>query len=263
MVSATKVPTAGRNSRISIVSPPSKDVPQCTPNLMPFHIAHDGPAPVSTYFRVEDAKTHVASPEPQHHNSNADVAPEERAGNGDIDAGGPSASSPQVPAVEPEAGSSGISTLSPHTVANEQPRFISAFRGRTVQGLKVDLPEGYTGVVFQSGDEGKKKSKGKPAVKGKGKLKVQDEMRTTRRSTRSRIADDMDVDESEDDGEEDENLEGAMSTLNLEPSAQFKSFVLWHPDLPVDTGKDEYISSIEEWMKIAAVLHQTPTELIS
>ncbi|KAE9396705.1 hypothetical protein BT96DRAFT_977347 [Gymnopus androsaceus JB14] len=138
-----------------------------------------------------------------------------------------------------------------------QPRFISAFRGRTVQGLQVDLPEGYTGVVLRSEDDGTAKgngikSKGKGLVNSKGKGKQQEEKRFTRRSARSRISEDeeMDVDHEEEGDEEDK---GPESTLNLTPSSQFKSFVLWHPDIPVDTGKDEYMSSMSEWIRISSV----------
>ena len=40
-------------------------------------------------------------------------------------------------------------------------------------------------------------------------------------------------------------------TTTLDASMQFSSFVLWHPDIPVDTGKDEYFGTISEWMKVA------------
>ncbi|GAW03501.1 hypothetical protein LENED_005230 [Lentinula edodes] len=58
---------------------------------------------------------------------------------------------------------------------------------------------------------------------------------------------------------EDEAEEASESALDLFASSQFKSFLLWHPDIPVDTGKDEYMSSIGEWIKIASVLHQVPS----
>jgi ribonuclease H2 subunit C len=38
----------------------------------------------------------------------------------------------------------------------------------------------------------------------------------------------------------------------LKPAARFDSFVLWHPDIPVDEGKDEYLRSLSEWVNIAA-----------
>ena len=30
----------------------------------------------------------------------------------------------------------------------------------------------------------------------------------------------------------------------LKPTARFDSFVLWHQDIPVDEGKDEYLRSL-------------------
>ena len=38
----------------------------------------------------------------------------------------------------------------------------------------------------------------------------------------------------------------------LKPTARFDSFVLWHPDIPVDEGKDEYLRSLSEWTNIAS-----------
>ncbi|KAF9077318.1 ribonuclease H2, subunit C [Rhodocollybia butyracea] len=253
MVSSTKAPVPKRHSRISIASSVSKVISQCTPYLMPFHISYTGPAPVSTYFRVEDAKTHVGCPEASVDNSSEKNGEETSADAEDA------SSKPEVASSEPseqngasssstedKPGESGITLIS----SDSQPRFTSTFRGRTVHGLKVDLPEGYTGVVFRSDDE-------EPGAlakgKGKGKATKQEERKSTRRSTRSRKTDEeetMDVDEEETDE--------VQSTLELVPSSQFKSFVLWHPDIPVDTGKDEYLSSIGEWMKIANVLHQAP-----
>jgi hypothetical protein len=38
----------------------------------------------------------------------------------------------------------------------------------------------------------------------------------------------------------------------LKPTARFDSFILWHPDNPVDEGQDEYPRSLSEWTKIAS-----------
>ncbi|KAH9971005.1 hypothetical protein BGW80DRAFT_1325058, partial [Lactifluus volemus] len=39
---------------------------------------------------------------------------------------------------------------------------------------------------------------------------------------------------------------------NAQTGGRFDSFVLWHPDNPVDEGKDEYLRSLSEWVNIAA-----------
>lgn len=255
-----KAPAQKRHSRISIASATPGSIPECTPNLMPFHIAYTGPAPVSTYFCVADAKTHIGAPEPSLIEGSISGSTDET-DNSDVAQHPPSeendASSSSLNTTKQHAVDSGTLPLPSNSITNTQPRFVSAFRGRTVHGLKVELPEGHTGVVLRSGDEVGRTTKGsgKSNSKGKGKANMssqQEERRSTRRSARSRIADEeieMDID----DDAEDEN-KGPESTLNLAPSSQFKSFVLWHPDIPVDTGKDEYMSSINEWIRIASVV---------
>ncbi|KAJ4473152.1 ribonuclease H2, subunit C [Lentinula aciculospora] len=268
MVSA-KAPTQKIHSRISIASAISKALPSCTPYLMPFHIGYSGPAPVSTYFRVGDAKTDIGSPEPSKDDSQTEtasssievlsrslnVAPFLSSENNDIHS---------IASDMEQKTDQASSTSSLNPASNDQPRFKSTFRGRTVHGLKFDLPQGYTGVVFSSDDDTGEVNIGKvkKAAVGKGKGKAaatqQERRRVTRRSARSLTVDDeaMYI-KAEDEGQEDDE-EASQSTLNLVPSSQFKSFVLWHPDIPVDTGRDEYMSSISEWVKIAGVLHQAP-----
>ncbi|KAK1225420.1 hypothetical protein PQX77_011645 [Marasmius sp. AFHP31] len=80
--------------------------------------------------------------------------------------------------------------------------------------------------------------------------------RTMRQSSRKMVAEDlMDVDdESEDEDEtgdmaEDEEAEDSTQP-KLAPASQFSSFILWHPVIPVEAGKDEYNEAILEWMNI-------------
>ncbi|KAJ3987850.1 ribonuclease H2, subunit C [Lentinula detonsa] len=273
MASSTKTPVHKKHSRISITSATSNALPQCTPNLMPFHIAYTGPAPVSTYFRVDDAKTQVGCPEPVQNDAQAGTAgPSIESFPRDSDVAKSLSSehdgiiSISESGTEQKLDGCGTSESSSKPIPNGQPRFTSTFRGRVVQGLKVDIPEGYTGVVFRSEDEtGESQNVSKdepPSGKGKGKPTTavqQKQGRTTRRSLRSRAVDDetMNIDAEE----QQEDVLNSHSTLNLAPSSKFESFVLWHPDIPVDTGRDEYMSAIGEWMRIASVLHQAPPGL--
>ncbi|KAF7370963.1 hypothetical protein MSAN_00730300 [Mycena sanguinolenta] len=105
-------------------------LPTASPNLMPFHVDHNGPAPISTYFLVEAAKEHVAEPPPPA--SGEDVEMELAAETAGIDA----------PADVAEL--SEDRSLA-RRVTEATTRFIATFRGRTMQGLKVDLPSGYAG----------------------------------------------------------------------------------------------------------------------
>lgn len=192
---------------------------------MPFHIDHDGPAPISTYFLVDAGKEDVAKPPPPA--SAEDVEMEQAVESTDTN----------VPseAAEPPADSS----LARH-VTDATTRFVATFRGRTMQGLKVDLPCDYSGIIMAGegapapGRVGALKSKIQRVVKAKRGSRV------TRRATR---------DEEELDG--DEEPENGQNSRTLIPTTQFSSFVLWHPDIPVDPGRDEYLRSLTEWIRLA------------
>ncbi|KAK7461346.1 hypothetical protein VKT23_008524 [Stygiomarasmius scandens] len=166
-----------------------------------------------------------------------------------------------------------------------KPRFKSTFRGRTIQGLTVDLPPGYTGVILRSTDDEVPTTKTKAALatakmsekvrakrkgaagKGKGKVdvgvedvegEIETEKRTTRRIIRPSV---IDVD-GEDDGEtESWNTNTSLgNTRTLQPVSRFSSFVLWHPDIPVDEGRDEYHGALNEWVAIAHAVHRVPED---
>ncbi|KAK7439206.1 hypothetical protein VKT23_017696 [Stygiomarasmius scandens] len=193
---------------------------------------------------------------------------------------------------------SSLNTLLPSTSTSSlpnansltlKPRFKSTFRGRTIQGLTVDLPPGYTGVILCSTDDDAPTTKTKAALatakmsekvrarrkatvaKGKGKIdigvedvevEIETEKRTTRRSTRSSV---IDVDALEDDKDDSEvagttNANTLGNTRTLQPTSRFSSFVLWHPDIPVDEGRDEYYGALDEWVAIAHAVHCVPED---
>ena len=81
------------------------------PQLMPFHISHTGPAPISTFFRVREQ--------------------EEPSFAGPVDG----------------VSGSGIHETAPKPSLRK--RFVSAFRGRQVIGTDIPLPAGYAGVIFR------------------------------------------------------------------------------------------------------------------
>lgn len=41
----------------------------------------------------------------------------------------------------------------------------------------------------------------------------------------------------------------------LSPTGRFDAFTLWHPDGPVDTGRDEYCRALGEWIELGKILH--------
>ncbi|KAJ7132253.1 ribonuclease H2, subunit C [Mycena epipterygia] len=219
-------------------------LPKASPNLMPFHVDHNGPAPISTYFLVEAASEHVATPPPS---TTASAQELEMV----VDSEEPLGDSPDAQTALPAPPVN--DTLSKR-VTDATTRFIATFRGRTMQGLKVELPAGYAGVIM-AGDSaagaGKtsalktKLKQGVKAAKARGNKMG--------RATRSAMRDD---DDDEMNGDEETGEDDQKNARTLMPTAQFSSFVLWHPDIPVDPGRDEYLRSLTEWIRLADEIHR-------
>lgn len=265
-----------------------EELKTCTPNLMPFHIDYSGKAPISTYLRVEAANETVGAPSPEplkaEEESDIEAKPKEGA---DI----PEISESTIVGTDAKPSEAAVAPSSPslvRRVTDATTRFISTFRGRTIQGLKVDLPPGYVGLVLRAdglnatsttgshGDEVEKKSKGNRKGKAKPKVKAPSSNakgRVTRSAARVIDVDeegvdvDMDVDVDENtetlkpDGEVDD-LPDQITTRTLVPSSQFSSFVLWHPDIPVDEARDEYFRSLTEWTRLAHEVRSLPLRFV-
>jgi Ribonuclease H2 non-catalytic subunit (Ylr154p-like) len=90
---------------------------------MPFHIEHTGPAPVSMFLRVEKMK-----PDEEIKGAVVDVEMK---------------SDLLAPPLQQDQDQD-----QPTAVKDLDRRFISSFRGRTIHGLTVDVPTGYTGLLL-------------------------------------------------------------------------------------------------------------------
>ncbi|KAK0477020.1 ribonuclease H2, subunit C [Armillaria novae-zelandiae] len=192
----------------------SVSLPSCSPNLMPFHIDYDGPAPISTFLRVEERVTeNLDEPAPD----------------------GPKAESSMA-----AAGSA------PSLARRAASYLVSSFRGRALHGTQIDIPAGYTGLVLKGVD-------GVKMEKGKGKApQAHSPSRATRRSGRRRRSEDEDMEESD--------VATQSSAPVLTPTAQFSSFVLWHPDTLGREKDDEYVRSLNEWTKLSELIHYIPDD---
>ncbi|KAJ7623693.1 ribonuclease H2, subunit C [Roridomyces roridus] len=207
------------------IAPLSGSLLNATPNLMPFHVEHDGPAPIDTYFLVQAAKEDVAKPPPpvSEEDSVSEMITSTSA------APIPSSEEPSRRGAEPST------------------RFVATFRGRTVHGLEVEMPIGYTGLIMTG--EGKQRQPAtKPSAKPRGG-------RTTRGARRALEAD-ADTELMDVDGENSPLGDNDQTSRALMPTAQFGSFVLWHPDIPTDPGRDEYARSLTEWIALADQIHR-------
>jgi ribonuclease H2 subunit C len=140
-------------------------------------------------------------------------------------------------------------------LAESAKRFISSFRGRTVHGVEVALPKGYAGIVLRGDASGKAHH---PTTTTASKTK-----RRSGRQPRKKPADGVEEDGREYPGGDAAGMQpedGARPVRALKPAARFDSFVLWHPDVPVDEGKDEYLRSLSEWVNMAAEVRPVPNE---
>jgi len=219
---------------IQLVAPEKSSLPEHPLNLMPFNIKYTGTAPVSTYFRPKpppvqgDSATNVASGS-QEATSQLSTA---------TDATNTAESIP-IP----------VATLD--ATPKEDP-LVAAFRGRTIRGTRIRVPDGYTGVVLVGADANKTKQASPPPPPPGN--------RASRRSGRVINVDEdnelQDVD-MDDDGEgagADEQGEEEAPTRTLKLASTFSSFAVWNPDIPVDEGRDEYIRSLNEWIKLSAMV---------
>ncbi|THH11515.1 hypothetical protein EW146_g8015 [Bondarzewia mesenterica] len=218
-------------------------LPSCIPHLMPFHIAHTGPTPVSTYLRVKAASLSLPLPP-------RDFLPSEKSTEVDPNTLDCAKENAEI-IKQTDDPTSHRQDAGPSTPTAK--RFVSAVRGRAIQGLEVQLPKGYSGLVLRGDSRGdipdsrhsKLKENGNGRAKGK---------RATRKSAKAMQHEDEDEDIVDQDHDGDGGLEGAYegAVRVLKPTAQFESFVLWHPDIPVDEGRDEYLRSLTEWVGLAA-----------
>ncbi|KAH8093826.1 ribonuclease H2, subunit C [Cristinia sonorae] len=240
---------------------PKTPLHECSPNLMPFHIGYSGPAPISTYFRVKPAPAPTfgslkeetpAETLPDKETEGAVTESQETDIDDALTDPNPtitaSASSSATLVNDVEMATEGLSKVS------LQRHYVAAFRGRAMHGLEVDLPEGYSGLVFRSPPANEKptgsKKDGIPESRKKG---VQPQTGRPRRQSRAPVEEAEEGVEDADmhNGAEDDELRRV-----LRPQGTFSSFRLWNPDIPVDEGRDEYIRSLTEWTKLAAEIHR-------
>ena len=228
---------------IQLVAPEKGSLPERPLNLMPFNIKHTGTAPVSTYFRPK--------PPPIQGDPTVNVASGSQEATSQLS----TVTDTTNPA---ESGTIPVTTLD--ATPKEDP-LVAAFRGRTIRGTRISVPDGYTGVVLVGADANKTKQASPPPLP-RGH-------RASRRSGRVIHVDDddepqdVDMDGTGEDVDADgqgEEEEAPTRTLTL--ASTFSSFVVWNPDIPVDEGRDEYIRSLNEWIKLSAMVSHAIESLV-
>ncbi|KAH7106122.1 ribonuclease H2, subunit C [Auriculariales sp. MPI-PUGE-AT-0066] len=129
-------------------------------------------------------------------------------------------------------------------------RVSSSFRGRGLEGVRVNLPEGYGGIVLQSDSTATVKDLEQSDARD-------DEKRGGRRKGRAAAVAECDDEESMlVDGEDFSSAAAAPAAKPLVPTGQFDSFILWGADHPVDDVMNDYARGLHEWTQLAAELHK-------
>ncbi|KAG1812859.1 ribonuclease H2 non-catalytic subunit-domain-containing protein [Suillus subaureus] len=254
------------------ISPVTLDLPECSPNLMPFHISHSGPAPISTYFRVKPStpsspylsltqntsnETHLSTDNSQNtlvaedsQSSLTTIAESQSAlleedsqacpagvdtSIADADSGTQASPSSELARAPPTA---------PPVEGSLSNNFTAAFRGRQVHGRTVDLPQGYGGIVLSAPSSD---------INSQGDdIGTVETIAQTRRKSRATRTCSRQMETDKDDAVDADHDDSRVEIRRLTPVSKFSSLTVWSPDIPVDEGKDEYLRSLTEWTKLAA-----------
>ena len=217
---------------------------------MPFHLNYSGIAPISTYFRVKPASLRDDSGQNTAQHSTETDSETNKIG---LETVTTTATPARVDGSDAGAAMDVNQPVNKNAArlpkkSSLGARFVAAFRGRTVYGATVDLPEGYGGIVLRA--EGDQRGKGKTADGSKNQGSKSKQGRLGRKPSRIDVDEDVEMDEGEGLLQQEDEDSGPVRTLN--PIGTFSSFVLWNPDLPVDEVKDEYLRSLNEWIRLAA-----------
>jgi hypothetical protein len=217
---------------------------------MPFHLNYSGRAPITTYFRVKPAPLRDGSndnalklrisTETDIDTKKADTDTVATATTSELGDG--NGMGVRMDVVDPSTPPPDNTAAQSKKPSQSGARYVAAFRGRTVHGVTVDLPEGYSGIVLRPEGDGNRKGKPTEGEGQEGASSKSKKGRPTRKASR------IDVDEDVDMGVAEGHF-GPVRTLK--PTASFSSFILWNPDLPVDEARDEYRRSVDEWTRLA------------
>ena len=210
-----------KDGRIIMPCGTTKQLPTCNPNLMPFHIKYTGPAAMSMFFHVEKMKPEEEKGEGEEvkkeQNDKKEVEKEEEK----------EEEKNPVQDQKPPPKSTLLVSSETSNLKDTDKRFISSFRGRTIHGLNVDVPTGYTGLLLHADDD--------------------DPSPQCRRVLNTPYDDDNDFDMDQE----------TPLLRKLIPQSTFSSITLWHSDRAVDETRDDYYRTLTEWMTLSHEVSKT------
>ena len=200
-------------------------LPTCNPNLMPFHIKYTGPAAVSMFIHVEKVmKTEEEEEGEEGKVKKQNDKKKEVLEENPVQAQPTSSSTLTLaPSSETVTETETSNSKDADNTTTSTTRFISSFRGRTVHGLTVDVPTGYTGLLLHGDPQ--------PTV-------VPHVDRGFSYALDDSVDNDLVMDEE-------------IPLRKLLPQSTFSSITLWHADRAVDETRDEYYRTLTEWMSLS------------
>lgn len=237
------------------------------PNLMPFHIAYSGPAPISTYFMPrpfeEEKEEEIRGAEwlerPGLEKSGLSemteklhVGTEEDGSNVTEDASSPS-----------NRNHNGLLKNGTEKFANST-CYEAAFRGRKVVGQDILVPQGYTGVILAIKDKSNRnkglvdeeagvKTKAKDAkAKASERAKALKAKAATKLKGKGSRYEEYSSDEEGKNGEAGRVLAtdaNEPQQRDFEVVKRFDRYRVWNPDIPV--VEDEYVRAMRDWVTVS------------
>ncbi|KAF9215643.1 hypothetical protein CPC16_004102 [Podila verticillata] len=199
--------------------PASKQYNATSLHLLPCGIQHDGKANIPSYFFLVDG---------QYPSDTSAQEPTTTITTTNTTTSATSFNPKTVVAEVTESTSVTVSTTSSVPVLPE-----TSFRGRTLKGTVVKVPQGYSGSIYTAVEEPETKVSSSSA--------------------------DNDMDMSLDTGDDDEAYEAMLKGMQeqrkvLKTEGQFSEFMLWGHDQAPTLKNDKLIKAMQ-WIDIANVLH--------
>ncbi|KAG0263653.1 hypothetical protein BGZ95_003751 [Linnemannia exigua] len=215
-----------------------KTLDQTSLHLLPCGIHHDGKANISGFFFLVDGQyqstpavaytTALSTSTTTSTTTTATAVISEQVTDGGV-------------AISSESTTTAITTSSTTALpaaSGSVPPEVS-FRGRTLKGAVMTVPEGYIGTIYTSSELA-----GRGGVQG------------SNGNNHSNAKQEEDVDMDDDDQEYEAMLRGMQEERRvMKTKAQFKEWMFWgHDDMP--TARTDKVVRAMQWIDIANVLHE-------
>ncbi|KAG0257819.1 hypothetical protein BG011_003748 [Mortierella polycephala] len=225
--------------------PSTKHLDRTSLNLLPCGIQHNGKANINQFFFLVDGQYVSETPEPGAAQASASSEPCTVIAE-TLEATTTSATTTATEAMASNENGTTTSITSVSTTtaiagnairtdalpATSTPVLEVSFRGRTLKGTTISVPEGYMGSIYGPYDA------------------------AARHNNSNSNGMDMDMDMNDEDQEYEAMLKGMQEERKtMRTKAQFKEFMVWGHDEQPSVRNDKVVKAMQ-WIDIAKVLHE-------